>query len=148
MWWGKKWIQLDISVEEHLKARNWMFCLWFQVNKKKKVLRRIMWPSKCCRCVTESQRWQTSYNATNQNLYSPLHHATHNKINVNLCGLSAQTSLARQKDKKRLMQIIHNWVSTQQAGLGTNVLQVNVSIDVTQWDTGCVLVGRRVGGAS
>lgn len=116
--------------------------------QKKKVLRRIMWPSKCCRCVTESQRWQTSYNATNQNLYSPLHHATHNKINVNLCGLSAQTSLARQKDKKRLMQIIHNWVSTQQAGLGTNVLQVNVSIDVTQWDTGCVLVGRRVGGAS
>lgn len=46
------------------------------------------------------------------------------------------------------MQISHNWVSVQQAGHGTNGIQVNVSIDVTQWDMGYVLVGRRVGEAS
>lgn len=38
-------------------------------------------------------------------------------------------------------------MSIQRAGLRTNVIQVNVSIDVTQWDTGYVLVGRRLGGA-
>lgn len=50
-----------------------------------------------------------------------------------------------QKDKKRLMEIGHDRVSTQQALLGTNAIQVNVSIDVTQWDRGYVLLGREGG---
>lgn len=45
------------------------------------------------------------------------------------------------------MQISHNLVSVQREGLGTNGIQVNVSVDATQWDAGYVLVGRRVGEA-
>lgn len=40
------------------------------------------------------------------------------------------------------MQISQNRASVQQAGQGTNGIQVNVSIDVTQWDVGYVLVGE------
>ena len=46
------------------------------------------------------------------------------------------------------MQISRKQVRTQHAWLGTNVIQVNVSIDATQWDTGYVLLGSGMGGVS